>query len=139
MPTKLIIDLVKLYNDNNDKYGGELYDILNVKLQIFYEYYNTIGLPEDQFCKAFPIMLKGHARSFYHSRITGRQYDFIIMVAMVKGHFKTKENRQFYWSEWREIILLRIIKSNPSKSKLECLQILFDKLQIIQRAISEDH
>jgi hypothetical protein len=47
MPTKLIIDLVKLYNDNNDKYGGELYDILDVKLQIFYECYNTIGLPED--------------------------------------------------------------------------------------------
>jgi hypothetical protein len=84
-------------------------------------------------------MLKGYARSFYHSRITGRQYDFITMVAMVKGHFKTEENQQFYWSKWRETMLLRIIKSNPSKSKLECLQILFDKLQIIQQAISEDY
>jgi hypothetical protein len=37
-------------------------------------------------------MLKGYARSFYHSRITRRQYDFITMVAMVKGHFETKEN-----------------------------------------------
>jgi hypothetical protein len=36
-------------------------------------------------------------------------------------------------------MLPRIIKSNPSKSKLEYLQILFDKLQIIQQAISEDH
>jgi hypothetical protein len=89
---KLITDLKKTY-DNDDKYGRELYDIINVKLQIFYEYCNTIGLPEDQFYKAFPVMLKGHARSFYHSRITGRQYDFITMVAMVKGHFKTKENQ----------------------------------------------
>jgi peptidyl-tRNA hydrolase len=74
-------------------------------------------------------MLKGYARSFYHSRITGRPYDFSIMVAMVKEHFKTKENQQFYLSEWRETTLPRIIISNPSKSKLEYLQILFDKLQ----------
>jgi hypothetical protein len=83
--------LKKTY-DNNDKYGRELYDIIDVKLQIFYECYNTIRLPEDQFYKAFPVMLKGYARSFYHSRITGRQYDFITMVAIVKGHFETKEN-----------------------------------------------
>jgi hypothetical protein len=84
--------LKKTYNNDN-KYGGELYDIIDVKLQIFYKCCNTIRLPEDQFYKAFLVMLKGYARSFYHSRITRRQYDFITMVAMVKGHFKTKENQ----------------------------------------------
>jgi hypothetical protein len=74
-------------------------------------------------------MLKGYARSFYHSKITGRPYDFITMVAMVKGHFETEENQQLYMSEWRETIPPRITASNQTKSKLECLQILFDKLQ----------
>jgi hypothetical protein len=119
---------MKTYN-NNDKYGGELYDIIDIKLQVFYDCCNKVGLPEEQFQKAFSVMLKDYARSFYYSRITGRPYDFIIMVAMVKEHFETEENQQFYLSEWRETMLPRVIASNPSKSKLECLQILFDKLQ----------
>jgi hypothetical protein len=90
---KLLTDLMKTYNDNNKKYGGELYDILNVKLQIFYNYCNKIGLPEDQYQNAFSLMLKDYASDFYYSRITGRPYDFIIMVSMVKRHFKTKENQ----------------------------------------------
>jgi hypothetical protein len=119
---------MKTYN-NNDKYGGELYDIIDVKLQVFYDCYNKVGLPEDQFQKAFSVMLKDCARSFYYSRITRRPYDFITMIAMVKENFKTEENQQFYLAEWRETMLPRVIASNLSKSKLECLQILFDKLQ----------
>jgi hypothetical protein len=136
---KLLTDLMKTYNNDNKKYSGELYDILNVKLQIFYDYCNKIGLPEDQYYNTFSLMLKDHANDFYYSRITGRPYDFITMVSMVKRHFKTEENQQFYLSEWRETMLPRIIKSNPSKPRVECLQILFDKLQKIQQAILVDH
>jgi hypothetical protein len=91
---KLLTDLIKTYNDNNKKYSGELYDILNVKLQIFYDYYNKIGLPEDQYHNVFSLMLKDYASNFYYNRITRRLYDFITMVSMVKRHFKTKENQQ---------------------------------------------
>ena len=31
-PAKLLTDLIKIYNSNNKKYGGEEYDILNIKL-----------------------------------------------------------------------------------------------------------
>ena len=89
---------MKTYNDS-DKYGGELYDIIDVKLQVFYDCCNKVGLPEDQFQKAFSVMLKDRARSFYYSRITGRPYDFSTMVVMVKEHFETEENRQFYLSK----------------------------------------
>ena len=92
MPTKLLTDLIKIYNDNNKKYRGELYDILDVKLQVFYNCCNKVGLPEDQYHNAFLVMLKDHASAFYYSRITGRPYDFIAMVAMVKEYFETKEN-----------------------------------------------
>jgi hypothetical protein len=89
---------MKTYN-NNDKYSGELYDIIDIKLQVFYDYCNKVGLPEDQFQKAFSVMLKDRARSFYYSRITRRPYDFIIMVTIVKEHFETEENQQFYLAE----------------------------------------
>ena len=38
-------------------------------------------------------MLKDRVSDFYYNKITGRLYDFIIMVRMVKIYFKTKENR----------------------------------------------
>ena len=91
MPTKLLIDLIKIYNNNN-KYGGELYNIFNIKLQVFYDCCNKVGLPENQYHNAFSVMLKDRANAFYYSRITGRPYDFIIIMAMVKEHFKTEEN-----------------------------------------------
>ena len=61
------------------------------------------------------------------------------MVAMVKTHFETEENRQFYMSEWRETTLPRVIASNPIKSKLECLRMLFDKLQKVQQGLSAEY
>ena len=42
---------------------------------------------------AFLIMLKDWASNFYYNKITGRLYNFITIVRMVKIYFKTKENR----------------------------------------------
>ena len=47
MPTKLLTDLMKVYNNNDKKYGGELYDILDIKLQVFYDCCNKVKLLED--------------------------------------------------------------------------------------------
>ena len=49
-------------------------------------------------------MLKDRASDFYYNKITGRLYDFITIVQMVKIYFKTKENCQLYILEWRETI-----------------------------------
>ena len=35
--SKQLTDLIKIYNDNGKKFGGEMYDILDIKLQIFYD------------------------------------------------------------------------------------------------------
>ena len=37
--------------------------------------------------------------------------------------------------EWRETTLVRIIADNPSKSRTKCLQLLFDKLQKVQKGL----
>jgi hypothetical protein len=41
------------------KFDGGIYDILDAKLQIFYDCCGRIGLSENLLLKAFPIMLKG--------------------------------------------------------------------------------
>ncbi|PVH68828.1 hypothetical protein DL98DRAFT_440303, partial [Cadophora sp. DSE1049] len=52
---------MKVYSHDNKKYGGELYDILDVKLQIFYDCCAKVGLEEEQYHRAFSVMLKGRA------------------------------------------------------------------------------
>jgi hypothetical protein len=129
--TKLLTDLTKLYSDDK-KYTGELYDILNIKLLIFYDCCRKVRLPEDQYHDAFSTMLKDRAAHFYYDKLSGRSYDFLTMVNMMRAHFETEENRQFYMSEWRETTLTFVVMKNPTKSKLECLQIMIDKLEKIQ-------
>jgi hypothetical protein len=42
--SRLIIDLFKLYQNNNKKYTRELYNILNIKLRVFYDCYKKVRL-----------------------------------------------------------------------------------------------
>ena len=71
---------MKFYTNNTKKYRGEAYDILNTKLQVFYNYYITVKVLEEQYYIAFPIMLKDQASDFYYNKITGRLYNFITIV-----------------------------------------------------------
>ena len=38
---------MKFYIDNTKKYRGEVYNILNTKLQVFYNHYTTVKVPEE--------------------------------------------------------------------------------------------
>ena len=93
---------MKIYSNDDRKYRGEEYDILDVKLQVFYDYYNKIGLLDTQYCNAFLIMLKERASNYYYSKLAGRALDFSTMTSMVRSYFETEENRQRYLFEWRE-------------------------------------
>jgi hypothetical protein len=133
--SRLLTDLTKLYNDDK-RFGGELYDIFDSKYKIFCDDCTKIGLPEYQWPKALSTMLKGRAAIYYYDRMAGNDYPLNTMTQMMKDHFHTEENRQLYMSEWRETTFPRLIGENPGKSRLEVLQILFDKLQNIQRGLS---
>ena len=110
-----------------------MYDILDAKLQIFYDCCGRIGLSENLLPTAFQIMLKGQAADYYYSRLSNRGFNFANLITSIRNHFETEEKRQLYMSEWRETTLLRIILDNLDKTRLECLEILFDKLHKIQR------
>jgi hypothetical protein len=131
--------LIKIYNHNDKKYSGEEYNILDVKLQVFYDCCSKIGLLETQYFNAFSIMLKGRASNFYYDKISGKFYDFYTMVIMTKTHFETEENLQKYLSEWREITFFRTISDNPGKSRLDCFQITVDKFQKVQRGFTKEY
>jgi hypothetical protein len=83
---------MKIYNNNDKKYKGEEYDILNIKLQIFYDYCLKIRLSEAQYYYMYSAMLKRRASFFYYDKIVDRIYDFQTMVAITRTHFKAEEN-----------------------------------------------
>ena len=93
---------MKIYSDEEKKYGGEMYDVLSAKLQIFYDYCNKVSIRPQYYYYAFSAMLKGRASTFYYDRIQGRQYNFEAMVQLMRAHFENDETRQLYLSKWRE-------------------------------------
>jgi hypothetical protein len=97
--SRLIINLFKLYQDDDKKYTRELYDILDIKLRVFYDCCKKVGLQEDQYYDAFSAMLKGSASDFYYDSIIGKTTDIYTMIAITKAHFETEENRQVYLTE----------------------------------------
>ncbi|KAK0717270.1 hypothetical protein B0T26DRAFT_645423 [Lasiosphaeria miniovina] len=56
-----MIDLVKIYT-NEDKFGGERYDILDSKIKIFEAYYRIIGILQQLYYKMYSVMLKDRAK-----------------------------------------------------------------------------
>jgi hypothetical protein len=85
---------MKIYNNDKKKFTGEIYDIFNIKLRIFYDYYAKIGLPDIQYYNAFSVMLKGRAAIFYYDNLFSKGYNFKNIILKIKIYFETEKNRQ---------------------------------------------
>jgi len=83
---------MKIYTNNDKKYREEKYNILDVKLQVFYDCYFKIRLLKEQYYNAYLVMLKKYISNFYYNKLTGRKYDFKTIINFIKAHFKIKEN-----------------------------------------------
>ena len=112
---------MKLYLDQEKKFGKELYDVLNLKLCIFYNYCQKVGIESDQYYNAYSVMLKGQDNTFYYDRLVGKKYDFDRMIYELRYYFEIEKNKQQYMSEWRETTFLRIIATNLGIPWLDCL------------------
>ncbi|KAF6806221.1 hypothetical protein CMUS01_14421, partial [Colletotrichum musicola] len=118
------------------KYSGEMYDVFDLKMNLFRDNCSKVGIEEHQLAPAFSIMLRGKASIFYANRLCGRGIrDFDTMVDNVRRYFETEEKRQSYLSEWRETTFNRIMQKHPDKSKTQVLDDLIEKLALIQRAL----
>ena len=54
------------------------------------------------------------------------------MIKMTRLHFETGERTQALLKVWRDTTLQKIIFDNPDKSRLECLELLFDYFRKIK-------
>ena len=76
---------MKFYINNTKKYRGEVYNIFNIKLQIFYNCYITVKVLKEQYYIVFLIILKDQVSNFYYNKIIGRlQEDYITLLQQYK-------------------------------------------------------
>jgi hypothetical protein len=85
--------LIKIYNNDEKKFTGEMYDIFNIKLRVFYDYCAKVGLLDIQYYNVFSIMFKGRAVTFYYNDLFDKDYSFKNMILKTKIYFEIKENR----------------------------------------------
>ncbi|EAQ83635.1 hypothetical protein CHGG_10039 [Chaetomium globosum CBS 148.51] len=129
-----LADLAEMYNDDM-KYGGGDYDVLDVKIAIFRDACNRIGVPRWQASDAFPTMLKDRALQYYYNWLCSGPRDYDAMVAKIRGYFENEEQQHRYLTAWRDARLINMQAEHPDKSKSECLELLINRLALIQRAV----
>jgi hypothetical protein len=88
----MLIDLAKLYVDDDLKFCGEFYDMLNQKIKIYKSFCRMAEIPAKGYHKAYSIMLKSKARDFYYHHIDSQGLIFLEMVARTHTYFHTPEN-----------------------------------------------
>jgi hypothetical protein len=136
---KALTDLGKLYNSEDLKFGGEMYDVLGAKLKIFNEKCRRSGIQPHQYHEAFSTMLKGRALQFYYNHLAERGMKIDEMIGRTKAFFHTTENHQLYLQEWRATTFSYIIEKNPDNDLSQNLELLIDKLQKVQMGLSVDY
>lgn len=142
--SKQIGNMSKVYSDEKKKYGGEEYEVLNDKLNIFYENCARLRIQQGDdvgYAVVFSLMLKDDAHDFYMSKLYGQNYEFWTMIALMKKQFEVPESAQKYLEEWRSMTLARVtsMPENSTKSKSECVSIMAKKLVLIQRNLTPEY
>ena len=84
---------MKIYNNDKKKFTGEIYDIFNIKLRVFYDCCAKVGLSNIQYYNAFSIILKRRVVIFYYDNLSDKEYSFKNMILKIKIHFEIKKNR----------------------------------------------
>jgi hypothetical protein len=90
---------MKIYNNDKKKFTEKIYDILNTKLRVFYDYCAKVGLLDIQYYNVFLVILKGRVVIFYYNNLSSKGYDFKNIILKTKIYFEIKENRQLYLSK----------------------------------------
>jgi hypothetical protein len=91
--TKQLTDFMKLYANNDMKYGGDIYKVIKSKLLIFYDCCCYLSISQEQYTDTFPAILKGRTLNFYYDCLYGipELQSFQDMVNQVKAHFENEE------------------------------------------------
>lgn len=120
-----------------EKYSGDD-DDFDYKLSIFYDISRRAELPNEQFCQAFPMMLRGGALGFYHSSRSNLPTDFKRLCAYIKREFEGDEAERNMLNKWNSITLLGVKAKNKDKTLSESFHIMAVQLRNLQMRLQKE-
>ncbi|KLU93222.1 hypothetical protein MAPG_12159, partial [Magnaporthiopsis poae ATCC 64411] len=119
-------------------YTGKQYDILYDKARIFISFCRRLQIDETQYHAVFPDILSDRAEDFYINHI-GPEKTWDQIYNLLDTHFNSKLNHSQYWTDWTTTTFVRTQRENPDKTLPEVLEIMLDKLQLVQRALGDGY
>ena len=135
-PSTIVGQFKKAWNKENN-YTGEVYDILEDKFRFFLDVCYTSGIRQTQFHAVFSTILSGRAALYFLHNVP-RHWSFTDMYLAMERHFNTEQNKIQYHQDWTSTTFFSTKAENASKSDLEVLQIMLDKLSLCQRALGPE-
>jgi hypothetical protein len=85
---KVLIEVMKVYNNNSKKYFREKYKIYSMKLRLFRDICNRIRLLRNQYKDTYSLILKSKVLEYYTIKITSINLDFEIIIEMTCVYFE---------------------------------------------------
>jgi hypothetical protein len=79
---------MKIYNNNSKKYSRKKYKVYSIKLRLFRDICNKIGLLRNQYKDTYSSILKSKTLEYYTTKIAGMNLDFEIMIEITYTYFK---------------------------------------------------
>jgi hypothetical protein len=67
-----------------------------MKLRLFWDIYNRIGLLRNQYKNIYSLILKGKTLEYYITKITGINLDFEIMIKITCVYFEIIQVQEQY-------------------------------------------
>ena len=133
-----LINLSKLYTDKQ-KYSGDS-DNFEFKYSILLDLCKRAEVPKDAYPKAFPTMLKGTTLNYYYMDCKSNPYITSLsdLCNNIKQHFKRTEHERNVLVKQNDLTLRKEIDKNPGKSIEDCLQLLIQKLRVLQLGLEKD-
>jgi hypothetical protein len=132
--SKELGSLVKYYSEES-KYSSEN-DNFDFKLTIFYDLCTKAAIPKVALAQAYSTMLKGMALDHYYTNLKNSgTTSFEQMHQATRNYFEGPEYRRKVLGQWNAATLRAVINKNPTKSKLDCLQLLIKDLRHLQHGL----
>jgi hypothetical protein len=85
---KALIEIMKVYNNNSKKYSRKKYEVHDMKLRLFQDICNRIGLLRNQYKNTYSSILKSKVLEYYTTKIAGMNLDFETIIEITYAYFE---------------------------------------------------
>ncbi len=121
-----IITLSKAYTSDTDKYSGNFGDNFEYKSKIFNNRCDMMGVEMEDRGNAIPVTKP--ALNFYFDFVLGKVSTYSGIIQKLRERFLTPESVRDLVSEFENLTVQTVARSNAKKTTTQCLNLIVARL-----------